>query len=49
MEQNTQNVIDQNAEVKTAWQQPSFRVIEAKDAELGLGVGADLIILGTSS
>jgi hypothetical protein len=52
MEQHTQNPnvkADPSTKAKAEWRSPHYRSYEAKDAELGLGVGADLIILGTSS
>lgn len=34
---------------KTLWTPPALKRIKTESAELGLGVGADLIITGTSS
>jgi hypothetical protein len=38
-----------NAKPKQQWTKPSTTRVDARSAELGLGVGADLIIIGTSS
>jgi hypothetical protein len=40
---------DVKALVKEKWERPHYRSVDAKSAELGLAVGADLIILGTAS
>ena len=39
MEQQAHQTHDAKVETKAQWEQPRFRVIEARDAELGLGVG----------
>jgi hypothetical protein len=44
-----QDIQETKSEAKVAWHRPSFRVLEARDAEIGFGVGADLVIPGTSS
>lgn len=50
MDTNTEmQAVDRDIAVKEVWNRPVSRTLDAKDAELGLGVGADLVILGTSS
>ena len=43
------NVKVSKTEAKSKWDHPRFRSFEARSAELGLGTGADLIIVDTSS
>ncbi|MEI9993267.1 MAG: hypothetical protein WDM91_01620 [Rhizomicrobium sp.] len=40
---------EQNEKTKVKWERPRCRRFDARNAELGLGIGEDLIILTTSS